>query len=309
MPDLTGKVALVTGANSPVGIGFSTAHQLALHGATVYIGARDSAKAKSAIASMLDLSPSLSPCLLRPFIADLDDLRAVKAASEALLSSATRLDIIIHNAGLLARSLDFNADGISVSMNTNHLAPFVITTTLLPLLERTAASHPGVRVVMLTSYTHEAVPDGIRFASLADFNAKLGGTNDATSSYARYGLSKLANLLFAKKLNALFIAKGTDAIALAVHPGGVKTNGAIRYVGEHVEWLEGSMTPLDGAVTSLFAATSEVVWKERSVYGGAYLMPFGVVSEESANAKNAKLADELWKTSEVIVERVLNASK
>lgn len=306
IPDLTGKVALVTGANSPVGIGFHTAHQLAVHGATVYIGARSASKASSAIASMLTLTPSLSPSLLRPFVADLGDLKSVKSAAEKLMREETRLDIIVNNAGLLARPLDKDAHGISLSMVTNHLAPFVLTTTLLPLLKRTAASHQGVRVVMLSSYTHEVPPTGTRFRSLEDINASFGGTDDFNSNYARYGLAKLANLLFAKRLNSIFVAHGIAAIALAVHPGGVKTMGAIAFVGPNGhELLEGAMEPVDGAVTSLFAATRPEVWEQRDVYGGAYLMPFGVVVEPSENARDTRLSEELWKTSEELVDRVL----
>jgi NAD(P)-dependent dehydrogenase (short-subunit alcohol dehydrogenase family) len=91
-------------------------------------------------------------------------------------------------------------NGITVSFKTNHLAPFVLTTELLPLLKRTAEVHAGIRVVTLSSTTHSMPPKGVRFSSLADFNTEIGGKDGMPANVTRYGLSKLANILFARHL-------------------------------------------------------------------------------------------------------------
>jgi len=87
-----------------------------------------------------------------------------------------------------------------VSFNTNHPGLFLLATALLPLLEMTAASRPGVRVMIGSSHTHGTPPRGIRFASLEDFNDELADTDDIANNYARYGLSKLASILFSESL-------------------------------------------------------------------------------------------------------------
>ncbi|KIJ51185.1 hypothetical protein M422DRAFT_157943 [Sphaerobolus stellatus SS14] len=99
IPDLTGKVALITGANSSSGIGWHVAQHLALNGAKVYVGARSEDKAISAIEEMKQESGGKS-LDLHPFVVELSDLKAVKAATDNFLQKETRLDILINNAGL-----------------------------------------------------------------------------------------------------------------------------------------------------------------------------------------------------------------
>lgn len=235
---------------------------------------------------MRTVAPSLMQDQLQPFIVGLSDLKAVKSATENLMTKEGRLSILVNNAGLLGQPLDKASNGISVSFNTNHLGPFVLTIALLPLLEKTATLSPGVRVMMVSSYTHEAPPRGIRFASFEDFNAELGRTDDPASNYACYGLSKLANILFAKSLQKYFIEKGIPAIVVSLHPGDVRTAGSFKLVGENVSLLDEAREPVDGAMTSLFAATSSRIWEERERFGAGYLMPFWVVVEESENARD-----------------------
>jgi NAD(P)-dependent dehydrogenase (short-subunit alcohol dehydrogenase family) len=142
------------------------------------------------------------------------------------------------------------------------------------------------------------------------------------------GLSKLANLLFTKELQRRVDAEGVNIVSIALHPGGVKTRkvsrslafayadspncsaGSIKFVGGDANspLLERSLTPLQGALTSLFAATAPEVQQDKSKYAGAYLMPFGVPSpdDESQEAKDPTLAKELWATTEKIVAHILS---
>jgi len=237
---------------------------------------------------------------------DLGNLSEVQKVAQAFVGRETRLDILVNNAGLLARPLDKDVNGISVSFVTNHLAPFLFTTELLPLLKKTATSHPGVRIVTVSSTTHAIPPNGIKLDSIATFNQELGGVNDFHSNISRYGLSKLANLLFTKELQKRLDAEGVQAVAIALHPGGVRTVGSINFVGpNNLSKLDESLNPVDGALTPLFAATNNIVWVEKEKYGGAYLMPFGVIEEPSENARNPELARQLWLTSEQVVKNVL----
>ncbi|KAJ7599508.1 NAD-P-binding protein [Mycena floridula] len=305
MPDLTGKVAIVTGANASTGLGFHIAHQLALKGAKVYVGARSLIKATKAIQEMKDMSVGVH-LDLHPFMADLGNFKEVQKAADSLIETETRLDILVNSAASVAGPFVKDQYGISQSFSINHLGPFLLTTKLLPLIKKTAELSSGVRVVNVSSSTHYFAPLETRFRSLDDFNEILGSTDDFASNLNRYGVEKLANVLFAKELDRHFRAHGVEGLAVSVHPGGVKTDGSIRWIGpENVGVLETSLSPLDGALTALFAATDPIVWKERDRYAGAYLTPYGVISTPSEPAQNVELAAELWKTSEAVIHKAL----
>ncbi|KAJ3845751.1 hypothetical protein EV368DRAFT_90161 [Lentinula lateritia] len=128
LPDLTGKVALVTGSNSPLGIGWNVANQLALHGAKVYVHARTLNKAQVGITAILASSQGrISVEQLEPFVVELSNLRAVRDVAAAFVAKESRLDILVNNAGVLACGLKLDDHGISTSMT-----PF-----------RSICSHPG----------------------------------------------------------------------------------------------------------------------------------------------------------------------
>ncbi|KAF8994916.1 short-chain dehydrogenase [Cyathus striatus] len=308
IPKLTGKVALITGAAGTKSIGFHIAHQLALKGAKVYIGARSLEKAEVAINAIVSGSPSVSKDLLKSFVAELSDLRQVKAACDKFLAHETRLDLLVHNAARLPAPLEIDSNGVSLSIVINHLAPFLITKTLLPLLKATAVHSSDVRVVTLSSQSQADVPGPVKFDAKDSFNYDFGGIDEEVPNYLRYGHSKLANILFAFQLQKKLDSVGADIISLSVHPGGVKTAGAFDYVSrtnsEHL--LETAVTPLEGAITPLFAAAAPEVREEKTKYSGAYLMPYGEVSLDdlSEDAKNPALAEELWNTSEKVIAEV-----
>jgi len=306
IPDLTGKVAIVTGANAASGIGFHIAQQLAIKGAKVYVGARNTRKAQDAITEMRKEPSTIGEDNLFPLAMNLSDLKEVQRAAREFVAKEARLDILVNNAGLLPRPLDKDTNGISVSFSTNHLGTFLFTVELLPLLTKTATSSPGVRIVTLSSTTHTIPPTGIKLDSIDSFNQELGGTNDFQSNLSRYGLSKLANILFTKELQRRLDAEGAQVVAIALHPGRVRTAGAINFVGQdNLSMLDETLSPIDGSLTPLFAATDNIVWTKKEKYSGAYLMPFGVIEEPSENARNPKLAKELWVASEQVVKGLL----
>jgi len=312
IPDQTGKVALVTGANATGSIGWNIAFELAKKGAKVFIHARSAEKAQGAIDAILKEAPSVSKAQLGTFIAEFTDLKAIKAAADKFVAEQDRLDLLFNNAGLLARPLDKDANGISISILVNHLAPTLLTTSLLPLLKKTAAT-PGsdVRIVIVSSTTHGILPYSVPLKSLDDFNISFGNEDNLTENLQRYGLSKLLNLLLAKELQRQFDAENIPIISLSLHPGGVVTPGAVAfvngYLGGNQAIIDGGLSGSEGSQTPLFAGTAPEVRAEKAKFAGAYLMPFGVPSpnDEAPDAKKPEYAKEAFETSQKIINDVL----
>ncbi|KAG5809205.1 hypothetical protein H9Q74_013954 [Fusarium xylarioides] len=302
IPSLAGKVALVTGAKyTPDGVGYHIAHQLALKGAKVYIGARNLQKATKAIRTMLAESPQLKPESLVPFAVDMGNCKQVQFAARKVVAEEPRLDILVNNAAVLARPLDKDGNGISVSFGINHLGPFLLTRELLPLLNKTQAEHPGVRIVNVASTAHYDVPTGAKFGSLDDFNTTYGSEDEPFANYLRYGYSKLASILHTKELQRRFDQEGVDILALSVHPGGVATSGAAGYLsGRDNDIFRSNLSPFEGAITPLFAAAHPEPAQQRDKYAGSFIMPFGGLKELTEDANNAELAKQLWTTSEKV---------
>ncbi|QRD90011.1 hypothetical protein F9C07_1526629 [Aspergillus flavus] len=223
IPDLTGKVAIVTGANSPQGIGYHIAHQLAIKGAKVYVGARNREKSQNAIDEMLQSTPSLVHERLVPLAMDLNDFQQVQSTARGILEREERLDISVNNATRMSMPLHKDQHGISISFATNFLGPYLFTTELLPLLKMTARQAPGVRIVNVSSRVHLALPTGVQFSSLDDFNQDFGSEDDHQSNRLRYGLSKLAMVLFSKEIQRRANEEGIPMVATSMHPGGVRT--------------------------------------------------------------------------------------
>ncbi|KAF5546519.1 light induced alcohol dehydrogenase Bli-4 [Fusarium mexicanum] len=309
IPSLTGKVALVTGVNTPDGVGYHIAHQLALKGAKVYIGARNLQKATKAIGTILAESPQLKPEALAPFAVDMGNFKQVQFAARKVVADEPRLDILVNNAAVLARPFDKDGNGISVSFGINHLGPFLLARELLPLLNKTQAEHPGVRIVNVASTAHYDVPAGAKFGSLEDFNNTYGSENEPLANYLRYGYSKLATILHTKELQRRFDQEGVDILALSVHPGGVATNGAAGYLGgRDNDVFRSNLSPFEGAITPLFAAAHPEPARHRDKYAGSFIMPFGGLKEPTEDANNAELAKQLWTTSEKVTNTVPTAN-
>ncbi|KAG8997606.1 hypothetical protein FRB93_014064 [Tulasnella sp. JGI-2019a] len=315
IPYLKGKVVLVTGGNT--GIGYETVAQLVKHGAKVYMGARSESRATGAMARLkadgyLD-SPDAGEVIWLEV--DLSTPAQAKRAAQEFMRREMRLDILINNAGighLTPNAFELVANSkiaVGTLMATNHLGPFTFTKTLLPLLSKTAAElGSDVRVVTVSSraHSHSANMD---WKDLHSWNFKSGGF---FANLGAYGTTKLANLLFAKQLQLVFDQNNINALSIAINPGGINTE-SIQNLMPHYSWtgylmyhlfkLTGQLlTPTQGAYTTLFAATSLVVAANRRKFAGAYLMPFGVLAEPSEVAKDPVAAQDLWETSEKIVD-------
>ncbi|KAI0190492.1 short-chain dehydrogenase [Xylaria flabelliformis] len=308
LPSLTGKVAIVTGANSRDGVGYHTAHRLALAGARVYVGARSQQKADGAIKNMLEDSPSLDAALLKPLVMDLSNFHEVQQVARRFLKDEDRLDILVNNAALLPGPVAFDSNGLSLSFATNYLGPFLFTTELVPLLKATAKQDPknDVRVVIVGSTTHYDVPAGAKFNNLDDFNSLFAKPEDPMSYYLHYGYTKLATILFTKELQRKFNAEGVPILVMNPNPGGVASDGAARYLGgRDSDIFREALTPAEGALTILFTAAHPEPVLDRAKYAGAFVLPFGGWKEASQQAQDPALAAQLWEGSEALLKTLL----
>jgi NAD(P)-dependent dehydrogenase (short-subunit alcohol dehydrogenase family) len=303
LPDLSGKVYLVTGGNA--GIGYETVRFLAIKNATVYMGCRSPAKGNTAIASIKAQVPTAT---IHPLILDHMNLSSVVSSAKELTTKEKKLHGLINNAGVMAVPFAKSQDGYESQWQTNYLAHALLTHHLLPLLLSTArASQPGdVRIVNVSSMGHNFAPKkGIDFA---DINQEKG------SIWTRYGQSKLGNVLNAKELNRLYGPKGIkkeegEIWSMALHPGNMYTdlNKNARFAGPLsgvvVKMLNafGVYIPVEkGAYTSVYCAASEDMMPEMS---GKYFVPLGRLGKASKFARDVELAEKLWVWTEKEFER------
>jgi len=293
--DQTGRVALVTGANS--GIGLETARTLAAHGAHVVLACRDPTKARHAADT---LEYDLDQSSIELLTLDLSDLVTVRRAAERFLADHARLDLLINNAGVMGTPYRQTPDGFELQMATNHLGHFALTGLLLDRLVLSGRS----RVVTVSSLMHRT--------GRIDFNDVAGLR--IRNTWSHYGTSKLANLLFTAELSRRLRAAGEPVLALSAHPGWTRSNligtgaalgtGRVRAKAGHTFGTHFGQAAARGAWPSLYAATSP------DVKSGQYIGPshvaelFGppTVVRPNRRARNLGDAARLWEISEELTD-------
>jgi NAD(P)-dependent dehydrogenase (short-subunit alcohol dehydrogenase family) len=247
IPDLTGRTAVVTGANG--GLGLETARALAGAGAQVVMAARDQEKATAAEKSIRETHPSAS---LEVVALDLGSLASVREAADRILAGHDRIEILVNNAGLMACPERRTVDGFEMQLGVNHLGHFALTAHLLQALLRA----DGARVVSVTSTAHHMG------RALDPANPHLEGSY---GEWKAYGQSKLANFHFAIGLQRRFEGAGVSAASLVAHPGLSNTDLQATSVKEteggfvqrffHGLATSTGMTAAAGALPQLRAAT------------------------------------------------------
>lgn len=305
--DLKGKVAVVTGGNA--GIGYWTVLGLRRRGAKVYLGARSEEKARAAVEQM-DVEEGLGEVVI--FSIDLEHPSSAKAAALWIMEREARLDILVNNAGRIpSPPYVLNKEGMSITMVTNFLSPFLFTCTISPLLEA-AAKEPGsdVRVITVSSEMHALVSNP-KYDSIEAFNQTLGSETSYYGAVKRYGLSKLAGVLHSQEMQRRYNAENIPITCISLHPGRVRTDTAISDVAKLPIAMIGQIfmrwtfyTPEQGSYTTLFAAASKTVGEDREKYKAAWLEPYDKIGRPGPLAKDEVLANTLWKTSVDILQDV-----
>ncbi|NUP48544.1 MAG: SDR family NAD(P)-dependent oxidoreductase [Catenulispora sp.] len=325
MPDLTGRVAMVTGASS--GIGFQTALELARHGARTLLAVRDPARGAHALERITAVVPSARG-LVEVVPVDLASLDSIEDAAADLADRTAAVDILVNNAGVMVPDGRTTVDGFELQFGTNHLGHFALTGRLLPLL--LAAEAP--RVVTVSSLTHRHAkpiwdfepitadttepvsgkPVTVDLATVQPVTVKPGHPeSDGHHRVARYGRSKLANLLFARELDRRAKHARLSLASIAVHPGYAATglftktsfsrhNRVIAGLAQLVTRATGQSSAT-GAWPSLYAAT------HIDLFGGEYIGPRGLGEMRgapthafmSAIARDEAVAAVLWDQSVV----------
>lgn len=290
IPDLSGRTAVVTGANG--GLGFETARALAGAGATVVMAARSQSKAVAAREAILAEHPAARLDLVR---LDLASLASVREAAEQILQRFDAVDLLVNNAGVMGIPERQTADGFEMQFGTNHLGHFALTALLLPAVLRARSA----RVVTVTSTAHHIG------RAVDPTNPHLHG---AYGPWKAYGQSKLANYHFGIGLHERFTAAGARAQSLIAHPGLSNTDlQAVSVTETGGGWsqrffhgLAGStgMTPERGALPQLRAAT------DPEARGGQFYAPRFVNTGAPVRRpilrrwRLARAIDTLWTVSE-----------
>jgi len=286
MPDLAGRVAVVTGASS--GIGYETARGLAERGAHVILACRDDARAQVA---MSRIGSSVRMDRVQRMHLDLGSLRSIRTFVDSFGSEHSDLHLLVNNAGVMLVPYGSTEDGFERHMGVNYLGHFALTGLLLDRL----LSTPGSRIVSVSSLAHGA-------GRIDPYD--LMGEKRRYSAFAAYARSKLAILLFTQELARRLPVGGP--LAVAAHPGGAATDLGRRMTERPIygfllpvlEWL--SQSPAQASRSILRAAT------DQGAVGAAYYGPgrlFGmwgrpVVARLSRRAFDRSLAERLWDVSE-----------
>ncbi|MBV8789304.1 MAG: SDR family NAD(P)-dependent oxidoreductase [Mycobacterium sp.] len=286
IPDQSGRVAVITGANT--GLGYETALALAEHGAHVVLAVRNLDKGKDAAARIAAAAPQADVALQE---LDLTSLESIHTAAGQLRGAHDRIDLLINNAGVMWTPKATTKDGFELQFGTNHLGHFALTGLLLDRMLPVA----GSRVVTVSSIGHR-IRAGIHFDDLQ--------WERGYNRVAAYGQAKLANLLFTYELQRRLAPIGTT-IAAAAHPGGSQTELSrnlpplLHRVFSVVEPLV-AQDAATGALPQLRAAT------DPGVLGGQYYGPDGFgetrgypkVVASSAKSHDVDVQRRLWAVSE-----------
>ena len=289
IPDLTGNVAVVTGANG--GLGLESAKALAGAGAHVVMAVRNQEKAQGAYDAILAVHPEAS---LEIVELDLGSLDSVRKAGDSICDTHPVIDILINNAGLMAMPERRTADGFEMQFGVNHVGHWVFTNRLLPSLLAADAA----RVVTVTSTAH------LTGRPVDSENPNLEGSY---GPWKAYGQSKLANYHFALGLQREFERRGLAAQSLVAHPGLSHTNlqvhavdqGGAGWNGHLWRWMAAT-TGMDadrGVLPQLRAATDPTA-KGGEMYAPRFVNNGVPVRRPILRPGNAKAIETLWKVSE-----------
>lgn len=299
VPDLSGKVALVTGGSQ--GIGYAASFVMLRAGLEkIFILATDQ---KVFDGALNDVKEKLGAPTAQKMVwlqCDMSDLPAVTKAAQTVRDSTDRLDILCLNAARGIMTYQLTDYGVDRYMAVNHFGHVTLCSHLLPLLKKTAESGT-VRIQVQSSNAHQQPGKDVmkQFSSLEELNQDLGPN-------AQYGRSKLAQLLYARWLNKHLTKSHPNILVNATHPGFVETKMSSEDIHEPYPIMgyamSVGMTPFKkdqwmGSVSTLYAATA-------TKSSGQYICPPAIPEPGSEEAQNEELGEQLMKlTTEVVKEK------
>ncbi|EJD00113.1 NAD-binding protein [Fomitiporia mediterranea MF3/22] len=282
IPDLSGKVMIVTGGSS--GIGKEIVRGLVSHNAKVYLAARSAEKANAAIEELKKDTGKEAQFLQ----VDLASVKSVRRAAEEFLGKEQQLHALINNGGVMfltatPESQAITEDGYDIQWGTNVVGPFYFTQQLMPALLAAAENSPDKKArVLFTSSIVQS--DDINFETTKDTPArkKMSASN-------RYGQSKFANVVLARELARRYGDKGI--VSTSLYPGGIKTDLQRHLPKLTRKILDLALHPAPmGALTALWGATSP----EAADLNGKYLVPWARVGVPSVASQKPELGEKLW---------------
>lgn len=281
--NLSGKNALVTGANT--GLGMETARVLALRGAHVTMACRNLEKAEQARQSIVDNSGGrIRYAQLQLLELDLNSLASVRLSAETFNKRGLALDVLINNAGIMIPMERRTLDDFEAHLGVNHLAHFLFTNLIIDSL----TSSPGARVVVVAS-------SAMGMATLTPALEDLNWKQRKHSGFRSYGDSKLMNLMFARELNRRHQKNGI--VANALHPGVIATELArdqsLPFMAMGIFMLPFMKSVPRGAATSVYVATSP----DYAEQGGLYFSDCQEKKPDHKLALNDQACVDLWHRS------------
>lgn len=299
VPDLTGKVAVVTGGSE--GIGYGCTHTLLTHNISklFVLSVTESELIDDAIRAIKEELGEDKANRVHWIHCDLSDWERTAKAAADIASKTDRIDILVNNAARGIMTAQLARNGVDLHMAANHVGHVVLTSHLLPLLKETSKKDGGnkVRIVNLGSNAHEGAPKDTKFESVEELNKDNG-------PQAQYGRSKLAAILYAKYLHRHLTSQHPDILANATHPGFVETRQSAELIHEayplggyamSVGMAPFKKTQFEGAVSTMFAATAT----EKS---GQYICPPAIVEQGSQQANDDELGERLMELTRKLIK-------
>ncbi|KAI8368384.1 hypothetical protein EDC96DRAFT_607352 [Choanephora cucurbitarum] len=288
IPDMTGKVAIITGSNT--GIGKVSALEMAKKGCAVVLACRNEEKTMKVVDQIKSETGNDKVEFIK---LDLLRLSSVKEFADNFMAKYDHLNILMNNAGVMLCPFGLSEDGIEIQFATNHVAHHYLTMLLLPLLEKSQPS----RIVTVSSMGHRVPFSSLDLESISD--------PKKYNKIVHYGKSKTANILFTRELSKRLEAKGAKNVYVNCnHPGVVRTE-----LYRHLGGVQGFFTsafnllmtsPEDGALTQLYLATSPEV--EQKDVKGSYYVPFADQAKPYGVAASENAPSELWEFTEKLLK-------
>ncbi|KAF5667079.1 putative alcohol dehydrogenase Bli-4 [Fusarium heterosporum] len=296
VPDLSGKVAVVTGGSE--GIGYGVTHTLLEHGISkIFVLSLSEDVVKGAKKSVAEELGQEKADRTEWIQCDLSNWADVKKVAEQIKKSTDRLDILVNNAGRGIMTYQLSSYGVDLHMAINHFGHVLLTSYLLELLKKTADEHGTVRIVNQSSNAHQGAPSDVKFESLDELNQDLGPN-------PQYGRSKLAGILYTRYFDRHVTKGGYPKVLMnCSHPGFVSTRQSKEHIHEAYPLAGYAMSigmepfkkdQFQGATSSVYAATIT----DKS---GQYICPPAVPEQGNELSQNENLGEQLMELTRKII--------